>query len=161
MPLVQLVEAAGAPYDLEAAGDPRTYADLLTPCGARGTSRRTPPRWACTSTSCCRTGAAPVDAAHAAGLAVHAWTVRDENRFLAERYRVGGDPEARGDAPGRPRRCSTPGVDGIFTDHADTAVRGPPPVAGAGEPRARPPRTVPVAPRPSGQPVDPWRRRRA
>ena len=32
-PLVQLVDAQGAPYDLVAAGDPRKYADLITPDG--------------------------------------------------------------------------------------------------------------------------------
>ena len=31
--LVQLVDCAGAPYDLVAAGDPRTYADLVKPAG--------------------------------------------------------------------------------------------------------------------------------
>ena len=30
VPLVQLVDCSGAPYDLVAAGDPRTYADLVT-----------------------------------------------------------------------------------------------------------------------------------
>ena len=41
--LVQLVGAQGAPADLVAAGDPRTYADLVTPGGAgrhRGVRRR-------------------------------------------------------------------------------------------------------------------------
>ena len=33
VPLAQLVDASGAPYDFTAAGDPRTYADLLTPAG--------------------------------------------------------------------------------------------------------------------------------
>ena len=31
--LAQLVNCTGAPYDLVAAGDPRTYADLVTPAG--------------------------------------------------------------------------------------------------------------------------------
>ena len=33
VPLVQLVSAHGAPADLVAAGDPRRYADLVTPAG--------------------------------------------------------------------------------------------------------------------------------
>src|SRR4029450_1842860 len=33
LPLVQLIDATGAPYDLVVAGDPRTYADLVTPAG--------------------------------------------------------------------------------------------------------------------------------
>ena len=35
LPIVQLVNCSGAPYDLAAAGDPRTYADLVTPDGLR------------------------------------------------------------------------------------------------------------------------------
>src|SRR5262249_54703843 len=34
--LVQLVDCAGAPYDLRAANDPRTYSDLVTPTGLAG-----------------------------------------------------------------------------------------------------------------------------
>jgi glycerophosphoryl diester phosphodiesterase len=33
VPLVQLVDATGKPYDFVVAGDPRTYADLVTPAG--------------------------------------------------------------------------------------------------------------------------------
>jgi glycerophosphoryl diester phosphodiesterase len=33
LPLVQLVDATGAPRDFELGGDPRTYADLVTPAG--------------------------------------------------------------------------------------------------------------------------------
>src|SRR5262245_47542616 len=33
VPLVQLIDAAGAPYDFVAAGDPRKYSDLVTPAG--------------------------------------------------------------------------------------------------------------------------------
>ena len=33
VPLVQLIDATGAPYDFVAAGDPRTYRDLTTPEG--------------------------------------------------------------------------------------------------------------------------------
>ena len=53
VPLVQLVDATGAPYDLQAAGDPGR-----TPTSSRargcGRSRRTPTRSAPTRTSCCR-----------------------------------------------------------------------------------------------------------
>ena len=33
LPLVQLIDGTGAPYDFVAAHDPRTYADLITPAG--------------------------------------------------------------------------------------------------------------------------------
>ena len=41
--LVQLINCTGAPWDLVAAGDPRTYADLATPRGCAG-SPGTPTR---------------------------------------------------------------------------------------------------------------------
>ncbi|MBA3716485.1 MAG: glycerophosphodiester phosphodiesterase [Pyrinomonadaceae bacterium] len=33
VPLVQLINASGKPYDFVVSGDPRTYADLITPAG--------------------------------------------------------------------------------------------------------------------------------
>jgi glycerophosphoryl diester phosphodiesterase len=62
------------------------------------------------------------DLAHAQGLLVHAWTVRDENRFLPERYRLGADPNGHGDAGAHIGALLDAGVDGIFADHPDTAV---------------------------------------
>ena len=47
--LVQLIDCAGAPYDLRAAGDPRTYADLVTRRGCKG-SPATPTRSGCART---------------------------------------------------------------------------------------------------------------
>ena len=35
LPLIQLLDGSGAPYDLRAAGDPRTYRDLATRAGLR------------------------------------------------------------------------------------------------------------------------------
>ena len=48
--LAQLVNCSGAPYDLVAAGDPRTYADLVTPAGLRRDRHATP-----TASGCART----------------------------------------------------------------------------------------------------------
>ena len=106
LPLVQLVAAAGAPVDLVAAGEATTYADLLTPAGLRrvasyadaiGPSKDLVlPRDPATGAT-----AAPsslVADAHAAGLAVHVYTLRDENKFMATNFRLGSDPHARGDA---------------------------------------------------------------
>jgi glycerophosphoryl diester phosphodiesterase len=125
VPIIQLVEAAGAPYDRVAEGRPGSYADLLRPAGLRevatyaagvgvhqGLVTHTPPP-----------GSRGVVAdAHAAGLLVHAWTVRDENRFLEPAHRVGDDPDARGDAVAATRALLDAGVDGVITDQADTAV---------------------------------------
>lgn len=54
--------------------------------------------------------------AHAAGLRVHAWTLRPEPVFLAKRY--GGDPLAE------VRELVRLGVDGLFGDYPDQVVRG-------------------------------------
>ena len=54
--------------------------------------------------------------AHAAGLAVHVWTVRPENAFLPPALRRGTDPAAHGDLGGLVRALVTAGVDGLFTD---------------------------------------------
>jgi monovalent cation/hydrogen antiporter len=39
VPLMQLTSATGAPADFVASGDPRTYADLVTPLGLRGVAQ--------------------------------------------------------------------------------------------------------------------------
>jgi glycerophosphoryl diester phosphodiesterase len=54
--------------------------------------------------------------AHAAGLAVHVWTMRSESVFLAKRY--GGDPVAE------VRELVRLGADGIFGDFPDVVVEG-------------------------------------
>ena len=56
-----------------------------------------------------------VSDAHAAGLFVHAWTMRNEPDFLSTSY--GGDPAAE------VRRFIALGVDGVFSDFPDVAVR--------------------------------------
>lgn len=56
-----------------------------------------------------------VNEAHAAGLLVHVYTFRDEPRYVASGY--GGDPVAE------LQDCFDAGVDGVFSDFADTAVR--------------------------------------
>jgi glycerophosphoryl diester phosphodiesterase len=129
VPLVQLIAGAGAPYDLVAAGDPRTYADLVTPAGlgviatyAQGISpdkNRVIPR--------------PVDGtlgeptslvedAHDADLLVHAYTFRAENAFPPVDYRSSADPAAYGDAFGELTAYLETGLDGLFADQPDIAV---------------------------------------
>jgi glycerophosphoryl diester phosphodiesterase len=128
--LVQLVSATGAPADCVAAGDPTTYDDLVTPAGLRAVSRhadmlavakdRLIPRESLT-------GPAPdarrlVEDAHLAGLRVLAYSVRNENCFLAACYRTSGEPGGFGDVLGETRAVLDLGVDGLFTDHPDTSV---------------------------------------
>lgn len=63
-----------------------------------------------------------VSDAHRAGLAVHAWTFRAENSFLPVDFRLGDEPAARGDLISEYELFLRLGVDGVFTDHPDTAV---------------------------------------
>jgi glycerophosphoryl diester phosphodiesterase len=134
LPLVQLLGETGAPYDLVAAGDPRTFADLATPEGlaeianyANGIGPgknlivpRDPAGNLQEPTSLVRD-------AHAAGLLVHAWTFRNENLFLPADFRQGNPaseryPGATGDAPAEYGRFFALGLDGVFSDNPDTAV---------------------------------------
>lgn len=117
LPLIQLLEADGHPADA-----PRPYRELATPAGlaeiatyadgigpnkrllvpADAGGRLLPPT--------------PLVAdAHRAGLQVHPWTFRSDERFLAAEY--GGDP-AREYA-----QFLALGVDGVFSDFPDAALR--------------------------------------
>lgn len=127
--LVQLTSANGAPYDLVAAGDPRTYEDLTTPAGLRQVARyadvlgpdktQIVPRDAAGAS---RPATTLVRDAHRAGLAVVPYTFRNENAFLPLELRSGTDPAAYGDASGEYADFFRLGVDGLFTDNGDTAV---------------------------------------
>jgi glycerophosphoryl diester phosphodiesterase len=127
--LVQLADCSGAPYDLVAAGDPRTYADLLTPAGLRWVDRYADGVGVCKNALIPRNAdgslAAPspvIADAHRAGLVVHTWTLRRENQFLPLDFRVGTDPNAVGDLVGEIRVFIDAGIDGFFTDNPDLGV---------------------------------------
>jgi glycerophosphoryl diester phosphodiesterase len=62
-----------------------------------------------------------IDAAHAAGLSVHAWTFRAENHFLPAALRHGNDASAHGDLAGEIAAFVAAGVDGLFCDHPGAA----------------------------------------
>ncbi len=62
-----------------------------------------------------------IDDAHEASLAVHAYTFRDENIHLRAELRSGA-PGERGDAEAEYKLFYALGVDGVFSDHPDTAV---------------------------------------
>lgn len=132
--LIQLLDDQGAPWDLRAAGDPRTCADLATPAGLRdiaawadgiGPNKRliVP---AATGGGLGEPTTLVADA-HAAGLLVHPWTFRNEASFLHAAY--GGDPAAE------LRQFLRLGVDGVFADFPDVAVRARSDLAG---PEGRP-----------------------
>jgi len=127
--LVQLLNASGRPWDLEARDDPRSYAQLATAAGLREIAtyaqgvgpnksliiRRNPDGTLGAPTSFVRD-------AHAAGLVVHPWTFRAENTFLPTQFRRGTDPTDRGDGAGEITAFLATGIDGFFTDQADLGV---------------------------------------
>ncbi len=129
VPLVQLTSATGAPFDFVDTGDPRTYADLVTPAGLREVARyadgigpdknQVIPRDAAgfllSPTSLVRD-------AHRAGLVVHPYTFRAENTFLPADFRSSDVPTDYGDLFGEIAAFRAAGVDGLFTDNSDIAV---------------------------------------
>jgi glycerophosphoryl diester phosphodiesterase len=112
VPLVQLIDVGGPLPDLAQiatyAAGVGVHKDLVLPCDPSGDAVA-PSRF--------------VEDAHAHGLLVHVWTLRQENRFMAPTFRVGPDPDAAGDAHAEARAFLDAGVDGFFTDHPDTGVR--------------------------------------
>ena len=126
LPLVQLVNCSGRPADFAAAGDERTYADLVTPSGLAFVASYANAIGACKDVMIPRdpdgtlADPSPVIAdAHDAGLFVHGWTFRRENRFLPADYRQGSDPDAPGDVMGELAAFVAAGMDGFFTDNPD------------------------------------------
>jgi glycerophosphoryl diester phosphodiesterase len=124
VPLLQLMEEGSVqPADFVASGDKRTYADLMTPAGLREvatyangigpwkrsiigedpvTKKLLPPT-------------SLVKDAHAAGLLVHPYTFRSDPQYLNAAY--ANDPSAEY------RQFFELGVDGVFSDFTDDAVR--------------------------------------
>ncbi|HEU4945853.1 MAG TPA: glycerophosphodiester phosphodiesterase [Kribbella sp.] len=119
VPLVQLIDSAGAPNDFRRSGDRRTFADLLQPAGLREISTYAQvlaprkelviPR---TPNGALGEPTRLVEQAHKAGLAVHLWTFRVERRFLPRGL----------DLAAELTRYAATGVDGVFADHPDVAV---------------------------------------
>jgi glycerophosphoryl diester phosphodiesterase len=108
LPLVQLVEATGAPADLVAVGDPTTYDDLCRPDGLRAVARYADAVGVARSRLLARP--ALVEDAHLAGLRVLTWTVRDD------------DPGGPEQVDAEVRLLLDAGVDGLFSDHPDTTL---------------------------------------
>lgn len=135
LPLIQLINDTGKPFDFVLSNDSRTYADLITPAGLAeiatyaigiganknlivprdAANRLLPPTTL-------------ISDAHARNLVVHGWTFRRENFFLPQELRLGDatDPaylRLYGDAPAEFRLFYSLGIDGVFTDNPDIAPR--------------------------------------
>lgn len=138
---MSLVAPYDKPYDFAVAGDKRTFASLLTPAGLRevktyadGIGPWKPYLIPSKQVDANKDGKpddlngdgkiderdrvmmAPTDVvknAHTEGLFVHAYTFRNEAKRLASDYK--GDPKAEY------KRFYELGVDGVFSDFADTA----------------------------------------
>jgi len=129
VPLIQLIEAEGRPWESTPTPSSPTYAEMTRPEGlreiatyARGIGvhkslviRRDDGGRSGSSTTLVRD-------AHTAGLVVHVWTLRAENQFLPAERRRGTDPAAHGDLAGEVRQFLEAGVDGVFSDFPATAV---------------------------------------
>lgn len=119
--LIQLIAAEGAPWDFTLLGDPRSYADLVTPEGLDEVAGYVdgigPDKQLILPVGLDGRVGEPTDLvsdAHAAGLLVHPWTFRSEDRFLPVDFH--GAPAAE------MARFLEIGVDGLFADFPDVAV---------------------------------------
>ena len=111
------------------ADDPRTYAQLATPAGLASIASYAdgvgPAKDYIVPRDAGGASLAPtsfVGDAHGAGLLVHPYPLRNENSFLALELRRGADPAAWGDAIAEYEQFFGLGVDGLFSDHPDTAI---------------------------------------
>ncbi|MFF7980543.1 glycerophosphodiester phosphodiesterase [Streptomyces sp. NPDC007901] len=129
-PLVVLLSGATTqPYDFVATGDPRTVADLITPKGLReiaGYAQGIGPTLDLIipkdASGNFTTPSTLVADAHKVGLILHPYTMRNENPFLPPAFRKGTDVDAYGDPFGVFKTYFATGIDGVFSDNADTAV---------------------------------------
>lgn len=129
VPLAQLINASGRPYDFTVAGDARTYADLVTPAGlaeiagyADGIGIEKSVAIPRKADGTLGTPTPVIGDAHDAGLEVHGWTFRRENAFLPAEFRSSTDPSGIGDLAGEIRVFVAAGLDGLFSDNPDVAV---------------------------------------
>ncbi|GGS02771.1 glycerophosphoryl diester phosphodiesterase [Streptomyces aureoverticillatus] len=127
--VILLSTASSRPWDFVEAGDPRTVADLIKPEGlkwmasyAKGIGPtldlvipKGPDGKLLEPTTLVRD-------AHAEGLLLHPYTMRNENTFLPADFKKGTDPNAYGDAFGAFKAYFATGIDGIFSDNPDTAL---------------------------------------
>ena len=138
IPLIQLIDSSGAPYDFVYHNIPQTYADLITPDGltqvhSYATGIGPDKRLIIPASPLLDDSGKPIDLngdgvisdadrfvgkptslindAHNAGLLVHLYTLRSDSYFLSASYE--GDPQKEFD------QFIQLGIDGYFTDNAN------------------------------------------
>jgi glycerophosphoryl diester phosphodiesterase len=121
LPLVQLINITGQPFDFVVSGDSRTYADLVSISGLEEIAKYAQaigihkdilvPR---DNRNKLQSPTSLVNHAHAANLQVHVWTFRNEDFFLP--LDLQGNPEEEYEL------FFSLGIDGVFSDFSDTAL---------------------------------------
>ena len=125
-PRIQLVSRGDGPAD-----DTRVrYADMISASGLKAMATNATgvgPEWPMVIPTAPDGGLGPATSlvadAHAAGLAVHPWTVRAENTFLPPKLRRGPDPAAHGDVAAVYKALYAAGIDGLFSDFPGLAAK--------------------------------------
>jgi glycerophosphoryl diester phosphodiesterase len=121
LPLVQLINDIGKPYDFVIENDPRTYADLLTQRGLREIAEYAQAIGVHKNLLIPRDNygklllpTSLIIDAHAANLQVHAWTFRNEDFFLP--LDLQGNPQKEYEI------FFNLGVNGVFSDYPNIAL---------------------------------------
>jgi len=131
VPLVQLIEAYGAPWDLRErdGADAVRYAAMLTAAGldtlaeeVNGVSVDKRLVLAPDHEGRATGPARFVRDAQQRGLRVFTWTCRPENAFLLPAYRLPGGDDALGDYRAEWAVLRDADLDGVFVDHPDLGV---------------------------------------
>ncbi len=129
IPLIQLIDSDGQPYDFVSSKDTRTYDDLASIEGLRFVASYADgigvDKYRIFKRSAEDSLGEPtslVADARAAGLLVHAWTLRAENYFLAANFRRGTGPHELGDMASEATAFLQTGINGFFTDHPNIGV---------------------------------------
>lgn len=123
-PRIQLVSPDGGPTDVALR-----YKDMVSASGMKAMAayaNGVGPDWSMvipTVDGGLGPATALVSDAHAAGLAVHPWTVRAENVFLPPKLRNGTDPMVHGDVNAVYKALYAAGIDGLFSDFPGLAVK--------------------------------------
>ena len=127
--LAQLISGSGRPFDFTLSGNPRTYADMVTPTGLRDIARYADGIGATKQLvvpvlpdGTLGDPTSLVPDAHRQRLEVHIWTMRNENSFVPPALRTSADPVQRGLVEQEWAAYWAAGIDGAFSDNPDTAV---------------------------------------